>query len=231
MKRVLIGLCVGLFVCRVAAAAPDSGCNPNLGGAAIAVPSPGEKYVEIGSDKHNYLVTMVPESNHLLCAFLTRDDTDRLTKPPEIENEYFLVEVSKDLESHDSSSSDFDDTVAAVKQYLGDADAMQRSFKDVEAQANTKLKEIGSAEQIALGKPTQLGTLFQIKDAYGFAIITPLASGSNSVNVLFASVLVRVNNRLVYLYTYTVYKDASSFKWIGEITEGWARMTLAMNTR
>lgn len=231
MRRILIGFFAVLFLCSFAAAAPTPDCSATAGGTAIAIPGPGTDFLEVGADKHDYFDNSVASTNALLCAFVLRDTLPRLTKPAGGLDRYMLVEVSREGQSQDVSPADFDDTVTSVKQQLGDASRMNRTFRETEEQARQKLRKMNASDDISFGKPVVLGTLFQIKDAYAVGMIVPVTSHGVTSRVLNASVLMRVRNRLLFVYLYADYKDEATYKWVGDTAEGWVRHILAANNQ
>jgi hypothetical protein len=50
-----------------------------------------------------------------------------------------------------------------------------------------------------------------------------------TTNMINASALVRVRNRLVFAYVYAVYKDQSSLQWARKAVEDWADAILKAN--
>jgi len=231
MKRTLLGLYLTILLVPFALAASSPDCNARAGGVSVLVPGPGIDFVETGADKHAAFDAMVPDKNLLLCAFVPPALVPRIVKPVGNLDRYMLVEVSRALENEAATDEAFNGIVAAVKQQLGDSSQLNRTFKDIEAEVRQKLRKDNASDDISIGQPIPLGTLFQMKDAYSFAAILPITTGGQRVRMLNASILLRVNNRFLFVYLYADYKDEATYKWIGDMAEGWARHILAANTK
>jgi hypothetical protein len=77
----------------------------------------------------------------------------------------------------------------------------------------------------------QLGTFFSRTDAYGVGLMLPVSAQGTTVKMAAGVLILRVRNRLLYGYLYTVYKDEDSVKWIAKSTSDWADAIQAANAK
>jgi hypothetical protein len=231
MKRILFSLL--LLLCLVPAATAASGCNVSVGTAHLFIPAPGSAFVPVGDAKLDSFDHMVPNTNRLVCAFLTPAVLAKLQRPATELGHYMLVEVirSMDSEDKDITSEYFEQFVTALKQQLGDSNSVNRTFKSQNEELRGKLKAMNSSSDLQIGKPFILGPLFQKKDAYGFAMIVPVTGNGSTRQVVNASAFIRVKNRLVFMYIYDDYTDENAVKRTGELVEDWANQILAANAK
>jgi len=95
---------------------------------------------------------------------------------------------------------------------------------------NRKLKTLNSSSaELTLDKPVQLGTLFSKQDARGYGMLMSVSMNGQSKKVAMAMAVLRAQSRMLFLYTYTEFKDESSVQWVRTTSEHWADSILQGN--
>lgn len=231
MKKILISLLLLLFLVPAATAA--SGCNASIGSTSIFIPSPDARYVDVPTVKLDSFDHMVPSKNRLMCAFLTPSDLSALKRPASNLGSYMMIEVVRTVEDANLpySANDFAEVVTEIKKQFGDTNSLNRTFADSSEETRRKLKAIDASRDLTIGRPTPLGTMFQMKDAYSFGMVIPVTSAGTTENVLNVSVLIRTKDRLIFEYVYCAYDGENSMRWAGKIAEDWANQILAANAK
>jgi hypothetical protein len=200
------------------------------GGTAIAIPSPASELAEVGEGNRKTMNVFVPEVNRLLAAFLLTDDLKRLTggsiKPPI--TKYALVEVPRRGENVDIAADKFKEMADRAKKEM--EDVIESASEKAGEELSRRMKSLDQqVAAITIGKRVKIGTFFSKEDAYGFGFVSPISSGGSTVKMGVAVVLVRVKNRLLFLYLYAEYKNQETAKWLQKTAEQWADATLKAN--
>jgi len=198
------------------------------GGKSIVIPPLTSEFVEVGSDNRKILEVAVPDSNRLVAAFVLTNDLPSFKSGSNQQLlRYAMVEVPRDGESADFTAKDFKEMTDSANQELGNA--MTSTSREMEEEYNRKVKALNLDAQASLDKPVSLGCLFSKRDAYGFGMLMSVTMHGTTTNMINASALVRVRNRLVFAYVYAVYKDQSSLQWARKAVEDWADAILKAN--
>jgi hypothetical protein len=212
-------------------AAPAAPPTYRAGGLDLQLPTPSADLVEAGNDNRVALEVLAPDQNRLIAAFVTADDAPRLrTGGANMLTRYALVEVPRAAEFADLSAENFKEVTDAVdKQFSSIIDS---SVKDGEDQLNRRLKSLNLDDaKVTMDKPAQLGQFFSRPDAYGLGLILPVSAQGKTVKVGAGVAILRVQNRLIYAYLYSIYKDEDSVKWVRKATSDWADAILAANKK
>ena len=146
---------------------------------SIAIPPPTSDLNEIGSDYRVLFESMVPDTNRLLAAYLVAGDAANLRAgTPKGFSRYALVETLRRAEFAEVDVASFKEISASVaKQFGANQDSQSSDLKTQQDELNHKLKAVGSANEVALDKPVQLGAFFSKPDAYCFGAIALVSSG------------------------------------------------------
>ena len=196
---------------------------------SIVIPPPTADLSEMGSDYRVLAESFAPDTNRLLAAFLTADDSANLrsgvSKPF---SRYALVETLRRAEFTDINADTYKQVADAVAQQFGAAlDAPTKDQQDV---INRKLKAMrGVDATLTVDKPMPLGALFAKPNARGFGMIEPISGGASSVRMVVGMTILRVQSRLIYAFVYSVYKDDESVQWVRTTSEKWADAILKAN--
>jgi len=205
-----------------------SQCDAKVGTVPIQFPVPGEGFVNVGSDGLKQLEINVPNSNRLLCAFLTSDDNARLVSPDQtpVMDRYMMVEVSKDSENSDTSDEEFKKLSDVMRNQFSDvADKVTKPMND---ELNEKLKKLNSSE-VKIDKPMPLGNFFSHPNAEGFGMVIDYTESTGIRRVAMVAAFLKIRNRLVYVYVYSLYKDPTTIDWLKQKSESWCMSILAAN--
>jgi hypothetical protein len=238
MKARALALCLSLGLVFF----PNS--NPNMARAqataaptyrtglkSITIPPPTSDLNEIGSDYRVLLETTVPDSNRLIAAYMLAEDAANLHAGiAKGASRYAYIETSRRAEFAELDAASFKQIAAAVAQQFGAiTDGSPMDIKAHEDELNHKLKAVG-AKEVNFDKPVQLGELFSKPDACAFGMIMSISSnGAASVKMIAGMTVLRVQNRLLYAYVYSAYKDEESLRWVRTTSEQWADAILKAN--
>jgi hypothetical protein len=211
-------------------AAPAQCPSFEAGGTSIVLPSPIREMREVGTDYRPFMGTFVPSCNRLVAAYLLKTDLMKLAQKPDnfLLSRYAMVEVPRQAEDRDCSASDFKEVTAGAEEQFGKI--IDSSMKDAEEEFSRRMKSLNLNElSLTLGKPVQLGCLFSKPDAYGFGLIVPLSMAGTCTKMAMGGALIRVKQRLLFVYLYAEYENEETVKWLRKATEGWADAILKAN--
>jgi hypothetical protein len=174
---------------------------------SIAIPTPTNDLMEIGPDYRVLFETFAPNTNRLIAAFVLPSEAAALRSGgAEDDSTYALVEVPRAAEFKDVTPEIFKQMAEAVATEFGtNLDADVKKGTD---EVNERLKDLNSsAAGVSMDNPIQLGTLFSGSDADGFGLISQVTAKGSTTKLATGVILVRVQNRVIFGYLFTVYKD------------------------
>lgn len=218
-------------MCQIAPAATgDVACSAKAGDVAISIPSPDEGYSLAGSEYDKKLDLLVPNQNRLLCAFIANSDVKRLdTVTNWASSGYMMIEVSRSAENLDISPAQFQEVVSGIKEGMK-GELFKGATDKVNEELGRKLKDAKQGSTV-LGKPITLGTLFESKDVYSFAMVMPVSNTSGTSNVGMVGVLLRIKEHLVFVYLYKEYTDENTIISLKKIAEKWSHQIQEANAK
>ena len=176
--------------------------------------------------------TMVPPTNRYLAGFVLPENAVRPAddnfKPLE---RYMIVQTFRQAENVQVSPADFKDV---KDQIAGSMDKILAEKKDEINERLKKLAEQGQTEQVELAEPMMLGTFLQQDDAISSAMVmkvrAPAGQGGVSERVIACGMsIIRVKQKIVYLYVYGHYTDEAALTWVKDTSKKWVADTLAAN--
>jgi hypothetical protein len=196
---------------------------------SIAIPSPASDLLEIGPDYRVLFETFAPNTNRLIAAFVLPAETAALRSGgTEDTSTYALVEVPRAAEFKEITPELFKQVAEAVGTEFGanlDAD-----IKKGADEVNQRLQDLNSSVTgITMDKPVQLGTLFSGSDEDGFGLVMQATAKGSTVKMAMAVVLARVQDRVVFGYLYTEYKDEDTVRRLRTTSQAWADAILRAN--
>lgn len=208
---------------------PDEPQSYRAGLRSIVIPPPTADLHELGSDYRVLAEGFAPDTNRLIAAFLLAEDAANVhagvSKPL---SHYALVETLRRTEFANIDDKTFKEVTESMAQQFGAT--LEASMKDQEQELNHKLKAMrGDVATITLDKPVQLGSFFCKLDACGFGTIMPVSTAGSAVKMVTGSTLLRVQNRLLYVFVYAIFKDEDSVQWVRKTSELWADSILDAN--
>jgi hypothetical protein len=200
------------------------------GGVSIKIPVPDTSFVEVGYDNRVSMEILVPENNRLICAFVLNDDLPVLFKDgnDHTMSRYAMVEVPRRGENLDCETNDFKQVVDGAKESFGNA--INSVTKESEDEFNRRMKSLDLADmQVKMDQPTQLGCFFSKQDIIGLGMLMGYETGGSIVKMGVTVILMRVKNRLLYVYLYAEYKNDNTITWLRKMGEKWGDQILKAN--
>jgi len=200
-----------------------------VGLKSIAIPSPLKDLSEIGSDYRVVLETLAPATNRLVAAFNRPEDLHQILAGGDAPlARYALVEVPRLAEFVDIDSATFKTVADNVATQFGAN--LEADVKTAQDDLNHNLKELNSkSTTVAIDKPFPIGTLFSKPDAAAFGMIESVSKQGPETKMAVVIVVLRAQNRVLFLYLYSIYKDESTVQWLRNTSEQWADAVLAAN--
>ncbi|MFP5237147.1 MAG: hypothetical protein ACLGSD_14700 [Acidobacteriota bacterium] len=197
---------------------------------SIAIPAPSD-LVEPGSDYRVLLEPLAPINNRLVAAFVQKSDLDaiRSGSAPAL-TRYALVEIPRRAEFANVSPELFKQITDGMAQQFGAE--VNSTLKQQQDEVNRRIQALSSgASSVTLEKPVQLGTLFCKPNSCAFGLIMPVTTKGTTTRMLMAVVVMRVQERVLFGYLYTEFKDQDSVKWVSATEEQWADAMLKANAQ
>ncbi len=196
---------------------------------SIVIPSPTAELNEIGPDYRVLLDSFVPDTNRLLAAFVNAETSANVragvSKPF---YQYAMVETLRRAEFAEVDPALFKQASEGVAQEFGAY--LSSQTHDWQDEVNRKLKAMrGMDAKASVSKPIQLGTFFSKPNACGFGMISDTSFAGNTAKLVAAMTVLRVQNRLIFAYFYSAYKDEDSVQWVRKTSEQWADAILKAN--
>jgi len=202
-----------------------------VGLKSIAIASPSKDLTEIGPDYRVTLETLAPATNRLVAAFIRPEDLHQILAGGNTPlTRYALVEAPRRAVFADIDTAAFKTVADSVATQFGTN--LEADIKTAQDDFNHNLKELNSSSAtIAIDKPFSLGTLFSKPDAAAFGMIASISGAGPEIKMAVATVVLRLQNRVLFLYLYSVYKDDTAVKWLRTTSEQWADATLKANAQ
>jgi len=196
---------------------------------SFTIPAPSSDLVETGSDYRVLLEPLAPTANRLIAAFIQPADLENLHSGGTAKlDTYALVEVPRRAEFSDVTPDQFKEISESMASQFGAS--VTASIKDQQDEINRRLKALHSSSgDITLDKPVQLGTLFSKPDASAYGLLMSVSSNGKTRKMVMGMTILRVQARVVFVYTYTEYKDDSTVQWVRTTEEHWADAILECN--
>jgi hypothetical protein len=225
-----ITLVLGLSACSSRSSAPNAAHTPTVvtGGTLMNIPAPGREFAPLGRGYCDAMQLFVPDEHRLLCAFVLDSDLRRLNMgDTELRlRRYGLVQVPRDAEYTECGASDFAEVVDALHESFGEL--VTWSVDDVEEQLNERMRSL-DLDEVRIGQPAQLGCFFSRPNACGFGMLVAMESGGETATIGVGAMVMRVNERLVFVYLYAQYEDEQTIAWLRKTSEQWSDAILKAN--
>lgn len=172
-------------------------------------------------------------NNRLLGAYIPTASTtlpaDEQAKHME---QYMMVQVPRMAEDHDMTAAEFADVKSEVVK------SVDAEFGKIKDEINDRLKTITADDkgnsQLEIGDTIMLGSFLTQDNATGFSLISKVRyrqeDGSmGEIPMVCSAVLTNINSRLIFLYTYTSYKDKTSIDWCQTTATQWLQAVAKAN--
>ena len=140
---------------------------------------------------------------------------------------YALVEVPRQAEFADVSEAAFKQVSESMAEQFGAK--LNDTLADQQKEVDLKLKALGNKSTVTLEKPTMLGALFTKTDAIGYGAIMPVAVDGKTVTAAMCMMILRVRQRLLFIYTFARYTDEESVRSVQKINDQWSDAILRAN--
>ena len=240
MRRSFIPCLALIFTCAAASAQPatqpaEKPLGVKIGVTEITIPAP-HGFVHMSkapSQIQSSFEMMTPQTNRFLGGFLLPSATvipESGVTPPL--DQYMLVQTLRAIEGIDVSAEDF----KMVKDEL--ARSQDQMFAQKKEEFNERLKALAAKGEVGadiqLGEPVMLGTFVNKDDALSSLMVVAVSAEDGTGKTVERAVacgmsLVRVKDKIVYLYVYRHYTDDASLDWVKRTAEKWVNETLAAN--
>ena len=196
---------------------------------SFTIPQPTSDLVETGSDYRVILEPLAPTANRLIAGFVQPADLETLRSLGTAAlGTYALAEVPRRAEFIDVSADQFKQISDSMATQFGAS--ITATLKDQQDEINRRLKALHSSSgDITLDKPVQLGTLFSKPDACAYGMLMSVSSNGKTKKMVMGMTILRVQARVLFVYTYTEYKDDSTVQWVRTTDEHWADAILQSN--
>jgi hypothetical protein len=198
-----------------------------VGLQTILIPPPSPDLPETGPDYRVLAEPLAPAGNRLVAAFLLPDELKALLKTKTSLTSYALVEVPRQAEFADVTPAFFKQASDGVADQFGAK--LDSTIEDQQKEVDLKLKALGNKSSVTLEKPTMLGTLFSKADAIGYGAVIPVSVDGKSATVAMCMTILRVHQRILFLYTYARYTDEESVKSLEKTSDKWSDAILKAN--
>jgi len=192
------------------------------------IPGPTKDFEEVG-DKLRTTVfeVLAPASNRLLSAYLPsvtlRDLAGKAANGMDI---YGMVEVPRQAEYQNCTPEAFEQVLKSVEPALGRLETDK--FRQIEQEMQSRLKLL-DVRQIEMSPPQMLGGIFKKDNAAGFAMLMNYKLGDHSVAMAGGTGILRVKNRLLFVYLFQKYESPDTVAQLRQGLEVWVDSILASN--
>lgn len=217
-----------LFIAQ--APAQTSPVEFRVGLQSINIPRPDSELVEAGPDYRSLAEPLAPASNRLVAAFLLPADLKTTESRGALASltRYALVESPRRAEFTDITPALFKQVNDGINGQFGAT--LADKVADQQKEIDQKLKALTSQPtSIKLEKPVMLGSHFSKPDAVGYSAIMPLSVNGTTRSLAMGMAVIRVHQRLLFLYAYAPYLNQDSVTSVQTITERWSTAILKAN--
>ncbi len=218
--------------------APQKGLSFSFGKIIINIPAP-DGFAEAASEVENVRRTFEATESPLLDFLASHVPTEnfaRLKKGELVEVTFYTkVSTLKSYREVNLSAREFSDIVAyleANNTNLFDVDgpAMKAAMKD-SSKGLSELLETNA--KLDLSQPVYLGVIQKTENSYGTLMMTKLklqvGDAQKEALMLFSSSLIRVKQRMIYLYVYHRFDSEADIAATRNLTKQWMNKILSAN--
>jgi hypothetical protein len=226
----LIIILVGGFV-----TAETNTVRIEVGDTKINVHAPLDFYEisELSPETRKYFEIMTPPSNSLLAVFVSEDDLGRIMKgeSPNLQR-YMILQTPRNFANNNISEMQFNQLVTYLKEQhnmlLSDMKDKIGSYLDDAADQISKDKDISL--DMKIGQQVPLGILFEKLGILSFVNLIKFqvtVDGKSVDSVVVASTsLLKVKDRILYAYVYSIYDNQEDINWVRAKTKEWMDLIL-----
>jgi hypothetical protein len=206
-----------------------------LGTRSVFIPPPAgfaDAFSQSDDIAKLLIATEVP-TNEVLTAHLPVEELNKLKRGERPNLDYYTkVSVLKLAKTHDVSEAYFAGLVkqieATTPQLL---DINGPSMKSAVQTLRGGLSSVSGEEvQVDLEQPQNLGSFEKTKNVYSFMLLLTLNGPKGKLPVLGGISFVRVNQRVIFVYTYRKFTSEKDAEVLRDFSREWVRQILAANT-
>ncbi len=211
------------------AGAIDPSPQFKVGGVVLALPAPPGDILEVGDKPRTTVFELLaPSENRLVSAYAAPSVVTRLLegKAGGSLGTYGLVEVLRRAEYADCSPEAFEQVRKSVQPES--SKFASEGLGGLQEEMNLRLKSL-DVGKIEIGHPEMLGPLFEKPDALGLGMLITMKQAEHGVTMAGGFGLIRVKQRLLFVYLYKAYEGPNTVSWIGTTLEGWADAIMRAN--
>ncbi len=209
-----------------------------LGNQATRIPAPlgfEEAASQFEKIKHHFTQTEAPD-NDMLAVHLPRGDCDKLRAGEFGPFDFYTkISIRRAIRDEEYSAQRFASLVAAFRKTGGlILDINGPTMKGIVERLDKSLTELSQqSTEIDLSQPVNLGEFDTRPNVYSVMLLinfkTKIGDETANVPVLGGLSYVRIQQRLVYVYTYRKYKAGADVKVLRDFTKRWIGQILAAN--
>jgi hypothetical protein len=209
-----------------------------LGDQVTRIPAPvgfEEGASQFEKIKQHFTATEAPD-NDMLAVHLPRADCERLRAGEFGPFDFYTkISIRRAIRGENYSAARFADLVEAFRKSGSQIlDINGPTMKGIVARLDKSLTELSQqSTEIDLSQPVNLGEFDTRPNVYSVMLLmnfkTKIGDEEASVPVLGGLSYVRINQRLVYVYTYRKYKAGADVQTLRDFTKAWIGQILAAN--
>lgn len=211
-----------------------------LGNQATRIPAPAgfeEAASQFAKIKQHFTLTEAPD-NDMLAVHLPRADCEKLRAGEFGPFDFYTkVSIRRAVRDEEYSAARFANLVSTFRQ-SGSLmlDINGPTMKGIVERLDKSLTELSQqSTEIDLSQPVNLGEFDTRPNVYSVMLLmnfkTKIGDETANVPVLGGLSYVRINQRLVYVYTYRKYKAGADVQILRDFTKTWVGQILAANPR
>jgi hypothetical protein len=226
MLRILLAVAC-LFLAVQIVSADDT--TVSVGGTSITLPAPEGffRYDGKSAKIDTFVQKPLAASGIRLLAIFGSEETLAdvlLDQFPKIARN-FSAQTPVSLESSQFTSTSFSEMKPELRNTLS-----SMKYRDLANEVETSIHAtLGTS--LTVGEMIPLGIFGDTGDSVCFSMLTKMQLASVSYISVVACSIVRVNNRLVYLYASSLYRQKSDIDWARQSVQQWRDAVLKANAR
>ena len=241
MVRATLYLSIVILAASISLAAQTNAAKTTsfqLGNKAIAIPDP-EGFEEAASQfeeiKRRMTATEDP-GNDMLAVHLSKEDCEKFRRGEFIEPSFYTkISVRKENRTREETESDFSALVSQFRKTGADVlDINSPRMKATLEHLEKSLSELANSDtKLEMDQPVNLGEFDTRPNVYGVLLLLTYKLEEGGVRktrpILGGLTFLRVNQRLIYVYTYRSYTSKDDIEVLQRFTQKWIGKILAAN--
>jgi len=215
-------------------AAAVQGNSYRLGARTVVIPPPAGFAEAFTQSEYISQVLTATESpaNEVLTAHVPVEDLNRLKRGEQVGFDFYTkVSVLKAVKTEEMSEAEFSRLVARIEPAFSQMlDINSPNMKSAVRNLRDGLSSVaGQDVQVDLEQPQNLGFFEKTKDVYSAMLLMVLKGPGGKLPLLAGLSFLRVNNRLLFVYTYRKFTSEKDAEVLRDFTREWVRRIIAAN--